>query len=131
MKGVLDVASGRLFSGVAAGVLVSGAVIGVWEMAAHSVLRRDPLFLAVALGYGVGGLFGSAVAAWLADRGAALTVVIAVAALAAVNLLSFPHPLWFAPVAALFLTSGGWLGARMAAGVTQRRNRDQHEASRK
>jgi hypothetical protein len=94
-------------------IAASAVVIAGAEALAHANLSGGARFGAATVGYALGAMAGSAVATWFGVRhlGAAVTLLLAV--LAAVNLFSFPHPLWFAPLAILMLVLGWVVGQRL------------------
>lgn len=108
-------AIGRTIIGAVGGVIAAGVVIFVVEGVTHSVASGDHAFVGAVLGYGFGALAGSATATRVSGRGAGLAVPLILAGLAAINLLSFPHPDWFAPMATIALGLGSWGGTRMGA----------------
>ena len=109
--------------GVVAGVIAAGAVIAVTEMLIHAVLDGDPVFGAVAVGYGLGALAGT----WLSvkispARVVGIVVTAFLAVLAVSNLFVIEHPVWFTPLAAVLLAIGWWTGDRL--GLSGRRAAD-------
>lgn len=96
---------------ILAGVAAAGLCIAGVEALAHARLQGQGVFAAAVAGYGLGALVGSALAARIGDRLCSGIVTLVLAALALVNLLAFPHPLWFAPVAVLILALGWAVGA--------------------
>ncbi len=98
----------RPLLGGTAGVFAGGASLGVVEMIGHGVSEGQTLFAFAAGGLGIAGLVGGSLAAWI-GRNSHLVWVIAVllGALSLVNVFSFPHPVWFVPVAFLLLGIGG------------------------
>jgi len=111
----------RLILAFVAGLLAAGGVVAIWEAAVHSALEDEARFAAVALGYGVAAAVGGAVAGVIGARWTAAAVVLALAALAVVNLRAFPHPSWFAVAAAATLAAGLWLGLALARAWKLRR----------
>lgn len=103
----------RKVAGVAAGVITAGLVIALTEWLGHVLLRGDAVFAAAIAGYALGAAAGTFVAARLAGASVSIAVPLVLAALAAVNLFSFPHPAWFAPAAVTALAIGWYLGGRM------------------
>jgi len=88
------------------------------EALAHRMLTGEQVFAAATGALFLGALVGGSVAVRLA--GAALygwIVAAALALLSAINVLSFPHPAWFVPAAAVAVAVGGWLVTRTAPGV--------------
>ena len=110
----------RSIAAVLGGVVVAGGAIALVEMAGHSSLQGGSVFGAAVVGYSLGALVGTAVATMVADRRTALAVPVILAALAAVNLFSFPHPRWFAPAAIVSLALGWWIGS-LASSLGPRR----------
>lgn len=98
-----------------AGVLVAGSVIALTEAAGHAVLSGDGRFGAAVAGYGLGTMAGTALATRFAGRRPATAVPVVIAAMAAVNLLGFPHPTWFAPAAVASIALGWFLGSRVTS----------------
>lgn len=101
----------RKIIAVVAGAAAASLVIAAVESVAHGSLAGDQLFAAVILGYGLGALVGTLVAAAIAGHRTSSFVPVLLALLALINLFAFPHPLWFMPVAALALFCGWRLGA--------------------
>jgi hypothetical protein len=97
-------------------IIASAAVIAGCEAVAHATLTGEARFVAVTVGYGLGALAGSTIATFMGLPRVALAVSVLLAVLAVVNLLSFPHPWWFTPVAFLTLTAG-WLVGRQIGGL--------------
>jgi hypothetical protein len=108
-------AVGRIIIGAVAGVIVAGVMIAVVEGMTHAAVSGDRAFGGAVLGYGLGALVGSATAARVSGRHASLAVLLILVGLAGINLLSFPHPGWFAPVATVALGRGWWVGSRAGA----------------
>jgi hypothetical protein len=98
----------RLASACVIGILAAGCIIAAVEAIGHAQMVGDRAFAFAVLGYFLGALGGSAVASWIADARTSAVIPITLAVLALVNLLSFPHPPWFTPMAA-FALAGGWL----------------------
>ncbi len=105
--------AGRSVAAVVGGIVVAAVVVASVEAVGHSLTKGDALFATVAAGYALAALAGSASAAMLGGGRGALAVPIVLGVLATINLLSFAHPLWFAPVAAVGLVVGGLLGHRL------------------
>lgn len=101
-------AAGRTIMAILGGVIVAGVAIALVEAVGHATLEGEPVFVAAAIGYGLGALVGTVAATLIADRRTAIAVPMILAGLAAFNLFSFPHPWWFAP-AALATLALGWL----------------------
>ena len=99
------------------GVFAAGLVIALVELAGHSIVGDKggaPLFLIVALGYGLGAVVASGIASRVA--GAMWPAALACAVLAALaigNLFIVDHPIWFIPVAAVALLAGFLAGRRL------------------
>lgn len=100
----------RKIIAVVAGATAASLVIAAVESVAHGSLAGDQLFAAVILGYGLGALAGTMVAAAVADPRTSIFIPVLLALLALINLFAFPHPLWFMPLAALALFYGWRLG---------------------
>ena len=103
---------------VAALAIVSAAgVIAISEIGAHALYSGPALFGAATVGYFLGTLTGTALATLLGARLVAAGVPLLLGALATFNFVSFPHPLWFAPLAVAALAAGWvagrWLGSRV------------------
>lgn len=96
------------------GLLAAGAVVAVWEAVAHAALAGPGRFAAIALGYGAASVVGSATGVRLGGKWTGTAVVLALAALAVINLLAFPHPSWFAVLATAAMAAG--LGSGLAVG---------------
>ena len=95
---------------VVAGSFAGGGMIALIETIGHKVVTGDAIFIVAAIGLGIAGLVGGAVAA-LIGRNSKLSWVIALllAALSLVNVFSFKHPVWFVPVAFILLCVGAGL----------------------
>lgn len=104
---------GRRVLGILAGVLAAGLVVALAEAVGHAAATEPMVFGVVVIGYGLGSLAGTVTTVAIADRRTAIAVPLILAVLAAINLFSFPHPLWFAPVAAAALALGWWVGAHL------------------
>lgn len=105
----------RKMVAVVAGVVAAGGVIALTEMVAHDRLAGDGPFVGAVVSYGLGSMVGTAIATVIAFPGSARLVPMLLGVLALINLLSFPHPLWFVPAAAFALFAGWFAGARLAA----------------
>lgn len=109
----------RTIAAVTAAILLAGMVIAAAETIGHALQagRGSASFISALAGYGIGALVGGATAFRFAvhKRVAAWTVVGVLALLAIINLFSFTHPFWFAPVAAVLFISAGWLVTRQRA----------------
>jgi len=105
-----------MLAGLLMASLTASACIAGVEAAAHAALPPDALFAAAARGLGAGALVGGAVASRVGRSPApAWTLAGLLGALSLVNVLSFPHPVWFMPAAALTLLLGAWMAVRVAA----------------
>lgn len=102
----------RKITAVVAGVVAAGGVIALTEFLAHGRLAGEGPFVGAVVGYGLGSLVGTAIATFIANAGAARLVPALLGLLALINLLSFPHPLWFVPAAAIALLAGWFAGIR-------------------
>ncbi len=100
--------------GVLAGVIVASLCVAGVETAGHAILSRDGAFGAAILALGIGAIVGGVVASRL-GRSAALAWVVGalLAGLSLVNVFSFPHPVWFVPVAGVVLFLATMLAARL------------------
>lgn len=98
---------------VVGGVFAAGAVIGVSETMSHSMFKGGAMFAAVVAGYGLGGLVGTAVVTYFADRRTALAIPVILFLLALANSFGFPHPLWFMPAVPFALMLGWYTGSRL------------------
>lgn len=99
----------RNVAALLAGVVTAGLVIGTTEAIAHSRLGGSSLFLAVALGYGLGTFVGTLVVSRLSGaRWPSLTLPAILAALVVLNLFAIDHPIWFLPAAAATMALGFW-----------------------
>jgi pimeloyl-ACP methyl ester carboxylesterase len=99
---------------VGGGVIVAGAVIAGVEALGHAQFEGEGAFGAAVVGYGLGAATGAFTAARIADRLCSIIVTGLLAILATINLFAFPHPLWFAPAAAIALLIGWVVGSRAA-----------------
>lgn len=139
-------AMGRNIAAVIAGVIVGGGIIFLAEMVGASfyplpagVDMGDPeqaratvaarpagAMVMVLLGWCLGALGGGALAARLArhapDRHA-LVVGAILLALAVLNMVMLPHPLWMWPAAIVGVPASAWLGARLATRPAARADR--------
>lgn len=106
----------RSATGVLAGLLAGGGVVAAAELSVHAVLSGDGVFGGVAIGYGLGALAGTAATAAISGRAVATAIPVALAGLAALNLASIPHPIWFAPLALVALAIGWWAGRAIPVG---------------
>lgn len=102
-------------------IVASAVVIAGTEALAHANLSGDARFGAATVGYALGAMAGSAVATMFGVRHLATAVTLLLAVLAAVNLFSFPHPLWFAPLAVLMLVLGWVVGQRLGERIPSSR----------
>ena len=108
-------AVGRSILAVLGGVIGAGVMIALIEYVGHALASGEAVFGVAAAGYGVGALAGTFIATLIADRRAAVAVPTILAVLAAVNLFSFPHPVWFVPAAIAALALGWWAGASLGS----------------
>lgn len=108
-------AAGRRILAVLAGVISAGVTVALVEGIGHAAVTGEAVFGVAVGGYALGALVGTVVAQIIADRRTAVAVPLALAVLAAVNLFSFPHPLWFIPAAAVSLALGWWIGSSLYA----------------
>jgi hypothetical protein len=100
---------------VIAGIVSAGLCIALIEALAHRMVAGEPVFTAAIGALFAGALVGGSVAVRLAGVARyGWMVAAALALLSAINALSFPHPTWFVPVAAVALAVGGWLATRTA-----------------
>ena len=106
---------GRNILAVIGGAIAASLVIASTEAIGHAALEGEAMFGAAVLGYGLGALVGTAVATLIAGRRAAVAVPVILGGLAAFNLFSFPHPLWFAFAAVAALALGWLLGSRLGS----------------
>ncbi len=94
------------------GLVAAAVCIAIVEMAGHKALAGEAAFAVPVVGYAL----GAGVAAFIAGRFAphpvrvAIGVTMVLAALATYNFFAMPHPLWFAPAAALALATGCAIG---------------------
>jgi len=104
----------RTTLGIVAGVLAAGASVAVIETFAHTIVSGQSVFILAAIGLGLAAFIGGIIAAFIAKVGTAAWVIAAILALLSiVNIVSFPHPIWFAPVAGLCLVIGAWASTRL------------------
>lgn len=97
-----------------AGLVAASLVVMAVEALAHGQFKGDALFVAVAIGYGLGALAGSTLATMIAwTRWPAIIVAVVLALLGIVNLFAIDHPIWFVPVAVIVLAAGWWIGTRV------------------
>lgn len=108
-------AMGRNVMGGIGGVVAAAVVIAIAEAIGHASLHGDAVFGAAVAGYGLGSMAGSAVAARIANVRIAIAVPVVLAVLAAINLVSFPRPPWFAPAALAVLVVGGFVGSKLGS----------------
>ena len=105
---------GRSIGAVLVGVVVAGAVLAVVEMLLHSLVEGDALFVAVAFGYGLGAIAGTLLTLTISPaRLLGIITTVLLAALALSNLFIIEHPVWFAPLGAILLAIGWWIGNRI------------------
>lgn len=105
---------------VIAGVILASLCIALLETLAHRILAGEPVFVAATGALFVAALVGGSVAVRLARVAiCGWVVVVALALLSTINVLSFPHPAWFVPAAAIALAAGGWLATRTAPEVKE------------
>jgi hypothetical protein len=103
---------------VIVGIVSAGLCIALIETLTHRMVAGEPVFAAAVGALFVGALVGGSVAVRLAgDALYGWVVAAALALLSVINVLSFTHPGWFVPVAAVALAIGGWLATRTAPGV--------------
>lgn len=100
---------------VVAGVGAAGCAIALAEMLAHGRTSGDEPFFGAIIGYALGALAGTSITGMIASGPVARLVPLLLGVLALINVLSFPHPMWFVPAAALALTVGWLLGGQLAA----------------
>lgn len=100
---------------VGAGVIAAGLVIAGVEAVGHGRFEGAGAFGTAIVGYGLGAATGAFIARRLADHLSSALVTGLLAVLATINLFAFPHPLWFAPTAAVALLLGWAVGSRVAA----------------
>jgi hypothetical protein len=100
---------------VLAGVVASGCLIALAEMLAHGRTSGDGPFIGAVIGYALGAIVGTGVASMIASGPVARLVPLLLGVLALINVLSFPHPMWFIPASAFALIAGWVLGGRIAA----------------
>ena len=100
---------------VVAGGVTAGCVIALTEMLAHGRTADDGPFIGAIVGYALGAMVGTAVASAIASGPVARLVPALLGVLALINVLSFPHPIWFIPAAAAALIVGWLVGGRLAA----------------
>lgn len=100
---------------VVAGVMAAGCVIALTEMLSHALSADAGPFIGAIVGYGLGAMLGTAVAGTIAWGPVAGLVPALLGVLALINVLSFKHPIWFTPAAALALIVGWLVGRRLAA----------------
>ena len=101
--------------GLLAGVIAASLCVAGVETAGHAILSGDGAFGAAIFALGVGAVVGGVVASRLGQSAAlAWAVGALLAMLSLVNVLSFPHPVWFVPAAGLALFLATMLAARLA-----------------
>ena len=116
-------AVGRRIVAVVGGVVAAGVVVALVEATGHALGSGEVVFAIVVLGYLLGALVGTGIAAMIADRRAAIAVPVLLAALAAANLFAFAHPVWFAPTAAVALVLGWGCGSSLSHRWSRREQR--------
>ena len=89
------------------------------EAAAHRFAGGEATFAFVIAGYLLGAVIGTFIAKRIAGPRSATAVPLLLGMLAAVNLFSFPHPVWFAPAAIAALFAGWVAGNRLARSTAQ------------
>ena len=97
------------------GIIAAGVTVALVEAIGHAAVAGEGVFGVAVGGYALGALVGTAIAQMIADRRTAVAAPVVLAMLATVNLLSFPHPSWFAPAAVAALTLGWWIGSSVLA----------------
>jgi hypothetical protein len=110
------VAIGRQIMGTVAGVAAAAVTVAAIETVGHTAFRSDAVFATAIAGYGLGALIGTTAASLIAGHHVAIAVPLILAVLATINLLSFTHPAWFAPAAAVALGLGWLAGSRLTSG---------------
>lgn len=108
----------RQAMGVVAGIAICILIIMVLEMAGHSFLTGDWLFLAPLAAYLLAAAGGGWVAIRVAGRRRWWLPALVVAFLAAgtiMNLTMMAHPVWFGPAAAISLALGFLICWRLTA----------------
>ncbi len=104
----------RIILALLAGAIVAILVVAGVEYAGHATAQPDAAWVVAAFAPGFGALVGGVLAILLARwRYAGWVLAVILAALAAINLMSFAHPQWFAPVVGIALVIGGWLATRI------------------
>ena len=107
---------GRNIVALLAGLLGSGVCVAALEAMGHRAVSGRGVFVVAVIGLAVGAIVGGALSVRISGLAAFAWIVAAMlGALALVNVLSFPHPIWFVPAAAAALAAGAWLAVRMAA----------------
>ena len=106
---------GRNALALLAGLVGSGLCVAALEAIGHQAFSGDGVFVAAVIGLALGAMVGGALAVRISGLAAFGWIVAALlGALSLANVLSFKHPSWFVPAAAIALVLGGWLATRMA-----------------
>jgi general stress protein CsbA len=83
-------------------------------MIGHQVAAGDAKFAVAAIGLGLAGGLGGLLALFIGRaKWLAWAVAAVLLALSLVNVVSFPHPIWFVPVAAISLVIGALAANRI------------------
>ena len=129
----------RAIAGILVGIVIAVATVFAVEQIVHLFApapadfdMRDPeqvrarvsslpmaAFLLVLLGWVLGTALGSWVAVRISRTGAlwpGLVVGAAIVAATLYNVMTIPHPIWFAACALVAIPMASWLGARAARG---------------
>ncbi len=97
----------KIALGILAGVFAGGLSLGLIEMAGHQIATGDAKFAIAAVGLGVAGFFGGLVALFIGRaKWLAWAIATLLMALSLINVFSFPHPIWFVPLAGFSLLIG-------------------------
>jgi hypothetical protein len=106
----------KRIGGPVLGIVVAGCIVAGIEMIGHASGDSDVPFIAALVGYFAGALAGGTLAAWISDRPRIAIVCVTglLTILALINLFAMPHPVWFAPVAAVLLLFAAALAVRMS-----------------
>ncbi|MEP3654817.1 MAG: hypothetical protein ABJO36_07965 [Litorimonas sp.] len=95
---------------VIASLIAGGITLAIIEAIGHALFNHNIAFIFAALGLGIAGFVGGAIAVVLSKRREPAYVVGALlAGLSLINVFSFSHPIWFVPVAFALLAIGVWI----------------------
>lgn len=103
----------RLILALIAGIFAAGLCVALIEMLAHRIVTGQAVFIVAAFGLGIAAFVGGSIATRISKVSQFAWVIAAVLALLSlVNVVSFSHPIWFVPVAAIALALGAFSAIR-------------------